>query len=78
MEELQAYDVASYVNSAKIMMLNVLPRSHSRGKWNLRSAPIIIRLERIDWSRGERMIRVLFICLGNICRSPMAEAISGI
>lgn len=24
---------------------------------------------------GEQLIRVLFICLGNICRSPMAEAI---
>lgn len=24
---------------------------------------------------GEIMIRVLFVCLGNICRSPMAEAV---
>lgn len=25
--------------------------------------------------KGKRMIRVLFVCLGNICRSPMAEAV---
>ncbi len=24
---------------------------------------------------GDRMIHVLFVCLGNICRSPMAEAV---
>src|SRR2546421_4550256 len=24
---------------------------------------------------AEEMIRVLFVCLGNICRSPMAEAV---
>jgi protein-tyrosine phosphatase len=24
---------------------------------------------------GRRMIKVLFVCLGNICRSPMAEAV---
>jgi len=26
-------------------------------------------------NKGEEMVRVLFVCLGNICRSPMAEAI---
>lgn len=25
--------------------------------------------------RGKKMVRVLFVCLGNICRSPMAEAV---
>ena len=26
----------------------------------------------IKW-KGENMVKVLFVCLGNICRSPMAE-----
>lgn len=25
--------------------------------------------------RGNIMVKVLFVCLGNICRSPMAEAV---
>src|SRR5881392_690410 len=25
--------------------------------------------------RKEKIVRVLFVCLGNICRSPMAEAV---
>lgn len=25
--------------------------------------------------KKQNMVRVLFVCLGNICRSPMAEAI---
>jgi protein-tyrosine phosphatase len=29
----------------------------------------------LELMRGIRMIRVLFVCLGNICRSPMAEAV---
>lgn len=31
--------------------------------------------EFLEWLRGEDKIRVLFICLGNICRSPAAEGV---
>lgn len=29
----------------------------------------------VEIGKGDKMIRVLFVCLGNICRSPMAEAV---
>jgi protein-tyrosine phosphatase len=32
----------------------------------------IIKMRFIKW-KGENMVKVLFVCLGNICRSPMAE-----
>lgn len=34
-----------------------------------------IRCKGLYLHKGESMVRVLFVCLGNICRSPMAEAL---
>nr|WP_281365787.1 low molecular weight protein-tyrosine-phosphatase [Paenibacillus phytohabitans] len=35
-----------------------------------------MRIGRHKWSREVReIVNVLFVCLGNICRSPMAEAV---
>jgi len=44
----------------KIMMPHVLSR---------------LQCEGVKKGEGLFMIRILFVCLGNICRSPMAEAI---
>ena len=32
-------------------------------------------IDLTQWKRKLLMVRVLFVCLGNICRSPMAEAV---
>ena len=37
---------------------------------------VIIKIEnKILNEVMKKMVKVLFVCLGNICRSPMAEAI---
>lgn len=36
----------------------------------------LIKETMIDnWNMSENKVKILFVCLGNICRSPMAEMI---
>ena len=45
-------------------------RAYYRTGWNIKDNILTLRI--LIWSL-QRMNKILFICHGNICRSPMAE-----
>jgi protein-tyrosine phosphatase len=36
---------------------------------------MFVSSRRSDEAKAKAMVRVLFVCMGNICRSPMAEGV---
>ena len=52
-------------------------RSSSPSSFEVQAPPITTNANHNNPDEGQTrcMIRVLFVCLGNICRSPMAEAV---